>query len=103
MTSCKKDELEIATTGSVAISYTPALNSDLPDSYYCRLYVFEDYPNKPALQSQYIGVGTFVNGKTRMTFDNLNSGNYIITFYNNRVLVTNTVQVTAGKTNHYDF
>ncbi|TGE16835.1 hypothetical protein [Hymenobacter elongatus] len=102
LASCQKDAID--TTGSVAISFTPVINADVPDSYYCSVHVAETYPNTPPLARKYVAdFATQIDGTVRVTFDHLNPGDYIFTYYKNRQLVPHSVQVASQKTTTFTF
>jgi hypothetical protein len=102
LAACQKDDMK--TTGSVAISFTPVVNADVPDSYYCSVYVAGNYPNTPPLARKYVAdFATQIDGTVRATFDHLNAGDYIFTYYKNRQVVSHSVQVAAQKTTTFSF
>lgn len=98
--SCTKNEDAIV--GDISVAFNPELNSNNNDTYYYSLYPADNYPNVPPLRREYIGVGSYRDGKTRITIAGLNPGNYVFSYYKDAQLITATVQASSGKTNHYD-
>ena len=98
--SCTKNEDAIV--GDISVAFNPILNSNDEATYYYRLYVADNYPTIPPLKSEYIDAASYKDGKTRIVMKGLNPGNYVFSYYKNTQLVTATVQVSSGKTNHYD-
>ncbi|MBT9395605.1 hypothetical protein KLP40_20735 [Hymenobacter sp. NST-14] len=102
LTACKKDDTSPA--GYLTISFTPIINSQIPESYYCYIYTEESYQNNISLDKKYIP-DLYVNkdGLVKITFNYLNTGNYIFSYYVNKNLTTHSVQVTAQKSSIYNF
>lgn len=100
VSACSKDY--DSDEGNVKVSFYPILTQYNDATYYWYLYAASGYPNQPSLRKGYIGhADSFENGRATVSINGLNTGDYVFTYYLNDSLVTNSVQVSAGRTKSY--
>lgn len=100
ISSCKKND-EVGATGKIIISFNPEADSSVPESYYFYVYVFNERFTSSPLEKRYVNSVMYINNVPTVTFDKLNAGNYIFSYYKGRMIIDNTIQVRPGKINMY--